>query len=619
MITIETNLGPARIVERVDELPDPRCSTMYLDVETTSFDKTVAPFFPYNGHRIAGVALARDSEPGAWYVPYRHTAARWNLPIENCTAWLRDCARNKQWVNHNVKFDAHFCLMDGMDFEGEFIDTLTAARMHDSDRMNHGLKQLCREWCGLDMDEEQDVKAFLSGSKSKNYADVPADKLGEYACKDVMGNRLLWRMLDAQRPSQTDEIWRVEKRFTRTLYNIEKRGLPVDLDKVKLEKLRTLKRLIALADELQKLTGREYTDSAKNNYDVFCVQLGLPVLMCSETSGAPSFNKEVLRLYSMHPQVLGNETARRTVECVTEFRDRQFYLSHFLDGFLQYADEQSRVHAQYRQVVRTGRTACSSPNLQGVSPEARDLVVTDKLFVSTDASQVEFRIIVHYTNDAAAIQAYNTDPRTDFHSWVASQCSDMGLTRRPAKTLNFAMGYGAGKRKVVSTLAGDPDIMAEIGKQLAVQDVDPEKKDRLYRRMCEARGNELYHAYHDRFPGIRRLTQRAEENCRRRGFVFNWLGRRRHLPAKFARKAFNAVVQGGAMDYIKLKMNELDDISWPMIGEVHDEILSEISVEEYAERKPEMMEILNSTPAFFRVPLTWDVGTGRTWRQAAGK
>ncbi len=198
-----------------------------------------------------------------------------------------------------------------------------------------------------------------------------------------------------------------------------------------------------------------------------------------------------------------------------------------------------------------------------------------------DYSQIEFRLIVHYTEDQDAIAAYNDDPRTDFHQWVADQC---GIKRKPGKILNFAMGFGAGRKKVISMLTPDPTIIADVGKEIndmiEAGQLDPSKRSEEFNFRCNQLAAEMYSTYHERLPGIRRTAKSAQRVAQRRGYVFNLYGRRRHLDYKFARKAFNSLAQSSAADFIKEctlnvapRYNKwVRDLDINIFAMVHDEV-----------------------------------------------
>jgi len=276
--------------------------------------------------------------------------------------------------------------------------------------------------------------------------------------------------------------------------------------------------------------------------------------------------------------------------------------------------------------------SCSKPNGQQQNKRSKRLILPDEDhgFVSCDYSQIEFRLICHYIKDHAAITAYSEDPDTDFHSWVAGL---LGVNRSAGKTLNFGMAYGAGKAKVASGLVTNPLIIEEIGevvnKMVEEGKIPALLRTATFEHMCAERAAIVYQSYHDALPGIKATAARAAAAARYKGYVFNWLGRRRYLPTKASRKAFNAVIQGGASDIMKERMvavsprnNEKTralgiDLAW----NVHDDVGFHVPRESL--RNPEVHDFLcntmESTIGEFSVPIRTGLGlSDKTWAEAAG-
>lgn len=628
---IEFNLErgqKALIVTTPGELPDLRkAKRICLDVETTAFNKKDEAFYPYLGHRICGVAVTADSSPVAYYVPLRHSDPRWNIDLAKGLAWLRELlAAVPVWINHNIKFDAHFCKVDDAVFKGEMIDTVVMAKLFDSDRMGHELKPLCRDWLGLTMLDETVVKSYLEGIKSQNYADVPADILGKYACADVFGARDLYDWLEVKLPPELNYIKLMERQLTPVLFDMECEGMDIDPILVKRLQISSVEKLIQLQQSILDLTGREYADSPQCNYDILVNRFGLPVLEYNE-AGNPSFDGDVMSSYRAHPAVLMEPKIKAGVEALIEYRKTAHFKSLFLD-VLDCHGTSGVVHPMYNQVIRTGRMSCRKPNAQQFQEEARELVICRKGegLLSVDASQIEFRLIVHYIKDATAIEAYRKNPRTDFHQHVADVVQ---IKRKPAKTVNFAIGYGAGKRRVLELLMYNPDIASAVGEQVAKMietgEIDPSMRNAEFKRLCMQRATSIYEDYHAKMPTMKSTANTAAAACATRGYVFNAYGRRRHLPQKLAHKAFNAVVQGCAMDYIKGRMIALAPRYNPRMRElglrpfvnVHDELSWKGPLE--VTRDPRVWREINKVlmkqePVEFRVPLMWDFAlSDRNW------
>lgn len=645
MIEFASPHGPLRIVEDLSDLPDLRkAHKVYADSETTSFSDREMAVHPYMGHRACGWAITADNHVGAWYVPIRHRSpgAR-NLDPAAVSKWLGEVLSSAdQWVNHFVKFDAHVAHVDGVSFEStELWCTNNLAKTIDSDRFGHQLKPLLREWVGMETPEETKVKQYLESiklprnAKCKDYGRVPIDVLGVYACVDVIGARALMNWLIDHRPEGMERLWKTETQLTSVLFDMERDGLFVDRENTILEKEKALTAMVLLATEFKRLTGRELTDSNKCFHETLCGSLGLPVLAYTENKKSktrqPSFDRATLDLYAGHPAVLSDpEGAGLIVRIITRFRKWQTYHGLFLDPFLERVDEKGLLHSNYNQCIRTGRMSCKDPNAQQFDERAAALIIPekDRVFLCGDASQMEFRLIAHYIRDETAIKAYADDPNTDFHQWVANLC---GVQRSPGKTLNFAMGYGAGRKRVTHLLSHNKDVMAEVSLLVDAAilrgDVHPQSRAGFYASACAHRADELYLRYHERLPGIKATMEKAAGLCRRRGWIRNAYGRRRHLPPNASYRALNSLVQGCAMDAVKRGMVSLSprfnpdsrEMGLRLLANKHDEVLADVPREALGDEKikEHFVRCLEDVGVEFRVPIVWHAGwSEESWAKA---
>jgi DNA polymerase-1 len=228
------------------------------------------------------------------------------------------------------------------------------------------------------------------------------------------------------------------------------------------------------------------------------------------------------------------------------------------------------------------------------------------LLLSADYSQVELRILAHYSRDESLIEAFQRGE--DIHRRTAAEVAGIAPEqvsqeqRGRAKAVNFGIIYG-------SSAFG-------LAKQLGI---------------AAAEAQETIDAYFERYRGVRRFLDRTIEEARERGYVSTHLGRRRHLPDLRSRNrslrqaaermAVNSVIQGTAADLIKKAMVAVDaalESEGPparMILQVHDELVFEVpeaAQQALGERVRELME--GVLP--LRVPLVVDVGVGRNWREA---
>jgi len=638
----------AKLIESAAEmwaLPVCNAEELFLDIESQrNFDHPdIGGLYPVKGDRIAGLAIAVNDEPGVYYIPVRHTGFLFNVPVEEFQPWLKQVLGTaKRWINHHIFTDMLFCEYEGATFDGELIDTLTMAKVQDSDRMDQDLKTLCREILGMPMEGEREIKAYLAGIKSKSYADVPPDLLGNYAGDDIIGVRRLYRDQQAKRPDEVAGIWAVEIQLAQVLADMERVGLQVKKTELKFDRMGGLNKLIQLSTDISALAGREFTNSHACIFDILINQLGLPVLATKwekdpetnrlKDTGRPSFDKKAMALYEVHPAVTGDPNIKLLFAKIMEYRKEAMHQSFFVAPFLELMDEYEVIHPTYNPVVRTGRMSCSRPNAQQQNKRSKALIHPHDGygFISCDYSQVEFRLIAHYIEDPEWIAAYNNDPDTDAHKWVAEM---MGVKRKAGKTLNFGMAYGAGKAKVTAELAANPDIIEDVGIEVNAMiergEIKVERRNSIYQQLCRERAVTVYAKYHEKIPGLRRTSRQAEHVCRRRGYIRNAYGRRRHLPTKAAHKAFNSLIQGCAMDLIKERIVALSPRynakmkAWGIriVANVHDEVLFEVPLAllHDPEVQSYICDTLESPSIKFAVPIKVGLGiSDKCWAIASG-
>lgn len=623
--------GEAPIIE-------PGC-IVALDVETTSRNPKLEALYAYHDYTaLAGFAFTMDGM-NAFYVPMRHRDCQWNWPIRNALQLIIDLFRAaSEWCNHNMKFDAHFIAeelrREGMEqskwlFTGRWYDTSVMARILNSDLLTYGLKELARTMLGVQTTSQDVIGSWLKDAKTKDYGDVPADITGEYACDDVFYVMDLRAKFEEEMPAQCRGIQDTECKLTPVLWDMEREGMLVDYEALQLEHASCLRSTILAADEIEKLTGSEFTNSPKSLFDIICVQLGLPVLERTKI-GNPSFDSDALELYHGHPQVVCDPKASKVLDLIAAYREDATFMSLFLEGFKKFiSSSQRRLHPDYNQIVRTGRLSCRRPNAQQQNKRSKALILPDPgmAFLSADASQIEFRLIVDYTEDAPSIAAYNENRRTDFHTWMSKVCE---IERSPAKNMNFAQSFGAGKKRALAMLIADKSIVAAMGAK--VDDLiqrgllNPDERMKRFMALVQERAEHVYNTYHAKFPNLKIVARGAAATCVARGYVFNRFGRRRYLPPTLAHKSFNSIIQGCAADFVKSRIvataprynDELRAAGISLRINVHDENVYHGEYDALVHYEPRINELLEqSGPVKFRVPIVWNSGVSKNnWAEA---
>lgn len=636
---------------------------VYLDFETGSYDSSLDSLNPWKHCWIIGLGIAVDEGP-AYYIPVdkENESKVYDTLFDIFTH--RNC---KQWINHNIKYDAHVLANNAgiiPPYNVKLVDTLTLAKLIDSDRFRYGLDDLSKDWLEIDIKPYEDaLKPYTHHNNrriNKDYSQIPIDIIAPYACQDAITVRDLYKYIIKNLPEQCNYVRDIEIELTRILFDMERNGMRTDLETLQqTETVNTIK-LLELEVRLEKITGQSFRPHVNSDcFDILCNFYGLPVLKFTndkdgtkkqqydasyeeaeeslEKDDKPcnaSFDKFAIAAYLSHPTVVNSPNIKSVVEGIAEYRK----INTFNNLFVKKYQEQISVHNDvyllhpfYNQTVRTGRMACKHPNAQQLDKDAKELILPyiGHKFVSFDFSQIEYRTIAHYIESERLINAYNNDPDVDFHQFVADLIKEVtkldGMTRQPAKTLNFGLSFGMGKKKLLKSLEGNIDLMAsllqEIGNRPDIQD-----KEKLFHNLAAQRAEKVYSTYHKLIPEIKRTSYKAQEVCAYRGYIFNLFGRRRHLPFAFAYRAFNTINQSSAADLMKERMVYIGKLvrntEIKIVASVHDEILFSMP-EKLAEDKRVLHTIANllEHPNFpddieFSVPIRVSCGIGNNWKEA---
>jgi DNA polymerase-1 len=285
----------------------------------------------------------------------------------------------------------------------------------------------------------------------------------------------------------------------------------------------------------------------------------------------------------------------------------------YLDALPVLADANGRIHTTFNQVgTATGRLSSTNPNLQNipvrtaVGREIRAAFVagTGNLLMSADYSQIELRLMAHFSQDPLLLDAYRTGK--DIHTLTAAEVFEVDAetmdkeTRARAKAVNFGIVYG------ISPFG----LAAQLGIEQRV-------------------AKEYIERYFDRYKGVAAFIERTLETVRRDQSVRTAFGRVRPIPdiqsrnpnqRGFAeRTAVNTPLQGTAADLIKIAMLRIDralrerGLKSAMTLQVHDELLFDVVPEE-AEEMQELVKREMESAATFSVPIVAEVGLGSNWR-----
>jgi DNA polymerase-1 len=446
------------------------------------------------------------------------------------------------------------------------------------------------------------------GARATPAAELPLEELarwaGETICAVSSLRPPLASRLDADGLAELFED--VELPLTRVLARMERAGVRVDegvLEELSGEYRGQLERI---EREIHGLAGEEFlVSSPKQLQRILFEKLKLPVIKKTKTG------------YSTDEDVLEQLSAQHELpEQVLAYRRLAKLKNTYVDALPPLVNPHSgRIHPTFNQLgAATGRLSATNPNVQNIPIRTAEGVrireafvpAEGRLLLSADYSQVELRILAHYSQDESLIEAFQRGE--DIHRRTAAEVAGIPPEqvsqdqRARAKAVNFGIIYG-------SSAFG-------LANQLGI---------------AAGEAQETIDAYFARYRGVRRFLDRTIEEARERGYVSTHLGRRRYLPDLASRNrslrqaaermAVNSVIQGTAADLIKKAMVAVDaaleseGAPARMILQVHDELVFE--VDEGAERPlGERVRELMEGVLPLRVPLVVDVGVGRNWREA---
>ncbi len=573
--------------------------------------------------RVAGIAVAAEAET-ACYLPLSHGGAGAlelgdldagnspNLPgldseaLEPLRAVLADPSITK--VGHDLKRSVIACRRAGVELAGPLRDVMVASYVLDPGRRRQDLAALAADFLGREATPTASVLG--TGRKRRAFADVPASEALAFACERVELPLRLWERFAAKLAAQgMEELFdELETPLIPVLADMEIGGVGIDAAFFADMSRRLAGELRLIREDIHRVAGTEFNiNSTPQLRDVLFERLGLPVLKRTKTG--PSTDSSVLEELA----VRGHELPR----LMMDYRQLEKLRNTYVDALPALVDpETRRIHTTFNQTVAaTGRLSSSDPNLQNIpirTDVGREIrrgfvAAPGTLFVTADYSQIELRILAHFSGDDVFVRAFREGK--DVHRETAAVIFDVpvaevtGGMRDRAKTVNFATLYGQGP--------------FSLARQLGIS-------------MDEAK--RFISQYFERFAGVRGFLDEQVAHAKRLGYVETLMGRRRFVPELRARAwnvrqfgervARNTPIQGTAADLIKVAMIRLGRVLDPAAGarmllQVHDELVFEVEdgrVEEVAGTVVEAME----SAVELNVPLRVDTGAGRTWYDCKG-
>jgi DNA polymerase-1 len=567
--------------------------------------------------RDAGlVGLSFAWKPGhGVYVPVRSPNPSAHLDAETVLNTLRplleDPALRK--CGHNLKFDAGVLRRLGIRLRGVVFDSLLASQLLDPSRSGK-LDELALSFLNYRMIPITDLIGAGEGQTSLDQA--PMEQVAIYAGEDADIALRLYEALQPHLQAQgMDHLQReIEAPLTPVLAEMEANGILCDPIELKRQGEELGQRAAELRQQIQQAAGVEFrVESTQQLAEVLFDRLGFPSPKKTKTGRST----DITVLEKLAQQEDRNDPRTAVPRLVIEYRQLTKLISTYLGNLCDSIDaKDGRIHTTFHQLVTaTGRLASHNPNLQNIpvrSEIGRQIrkafhAPPDHCLLCADYSQIELRLLAHFTEDPALVQAFAADQ--DIHAAVASQVFHVPLEqvtreqRARAKTINFGIIYG----------------ITPYGLARRIEGIDVPA------------ATELIAEYKRRFPGIQVFLEQCVQEAREQGYVCTLTGRRRAIPevhslnrnmqALGERLAINSVVQGSAADLIKAAMvrvqSRIDAEGLPlkMLLQIHDELVLE-TPEEFAQQHARIVCEEMERAMILRVPLRAEAGYASDWMSA---
>jgi len=586
-ITLDTKEKLENVIENID-----KDAIVAFDTETTGLDTKVAKMVGFS------FCVAADK---AYYVPVGHNY----LGVEDQVNSNDAAVALKKLLKHNIvgqnlKFDFSLLYTQyGFEEIIPYADTMIMAWLSNPGS-KVGLDTLAKTFFKYEM---KPFKAMVK--KGEDFSAVAIEDATFYAAEDAWMTYLLYGALKKKMELSSlthllKEAKNVEYPFMNVLMRMERLGIKINPSKL-VELQKTLStNLATLTEEIYTLAGSEFNIRSTQ-------QLGVVLFQQIGLKGG----KKTKTGYSTNEAVLTSlKDEHDIIPKILEYREYQKILSTYVDPLLKLAnaDEHSRIYTSFGQTgTATGRLSSRDPNLQNIPVRSalgrsvREAFVAKEGYklVSIDYSQIELRLLAHFSKDAALLEAFNTG--VDIHlatSTILFGEEKAKEKRNFAKSVNFGLLYGMGPKK----------LSDELG-------------------ISSGEAKEIIINYFASFPTVKSFLEGIQERVKIDGYVETILKRRRLFDyeaangmqkAAYMRESVNTVFQGSAADLIKLSMNQIDSMIQEekldafMLLQIHDELIFEVKeekVEEIAKRFVHTMENVLELD----VPLECSVSVGDSW------
>jgi len=566
-----------------------------FDLETTEIDPMKA--------EIVGISFS-FSKNEAYYIPiqFPEVIEGYNLSLDYVLSRLRVIFESKKiaFVGQNIKYDCIILRQLGIAVKNIYFDTMIAAHLVNPIRNVYNINELSLDYLGY---QKISIESLIGHKSSQiKMFEVPLEHIKDYACEDADITFQLYEVLktNLEQKSLIELFDKVEMPFVKVLIDLEVTGLYVDIEMLRNLSLNTESKIEDILKDIYENVGKEFNvNSPKQLAEVLFDEIGLKEVRKRSTAVEVL---EILKQYHPLP------------ETILEFRQLNKLKTTYLDGIPKFLNNKTgMIHSSFNQTVAsTGRLSSTKPNFQNipirndVGKEIRKAFKTRdnnfRLF-SADYSQIELRIMAHFSKEPNLIEAFSNDE--DVHTRTAALVYDLPIQlvtsdqRRQAKIVNYGIMYGAG-----------PFRMAQ---ELSISIKNAKK---------------IIDNYFNTYKNIKNYIDQNIDKAAEIGYVETYFGRKRstvNLNSSNAnivnaekRAAVNMPIQGTAAELIKIAMIDIRDamnsknLKSKMVLQVHDELLFELHKSEEEIMTNIIVEKMENSIKL-DVPLKVDFKIGDSW------
>jgi DNA polymerase-1 len=511
--------------------------------------------------------------------------------------------KNKTLLCFNAKSNFKIFENCNNEFPENFEDIQLIAYILDPDEKN-SIEHITKKYTGKhikpieDYKEKKNVKINFSKLQANDKKEFLSERVcGIFNCYEILSNKITDNLQNLYNS--------VEKPLTSVLYKMEKNGIYINKEKLKGIGKELTVEIENLTNEIFEISGEKFNiNSPLQLRKILFEKLNLDII--KKTKTGPSTDNEVLEVLSAkHP----------LPKLILEYREKAKLQSTYIEGLLKLIDEKtSRIYPTFQQTITaTGRLSCTNPNIQNIPIRTENgnkireafAAPEGKKIISLDYSQIELRVMAHFSEDPELIKAFEDD--IDVHTLTASKIYKVDIfevdevMRREGKTVNFAIIYGISPFGLAKSL-----------------------------KITRDKAKTFIGNYFKEYSGVKNYIENMVNFAKDKGYVETILGRiryikgitsRNHNEREFAKRiAVNTPIQGSSADLIKLAMLKIDKIckefDSKMIMQVHDELIfevNEICAEQFAKKAQNIMEQIYPK---LKVKLKVDYGIGDSWFEA---